>query len=90
MAQLGIAVSPGDRSNQMLYNEPSPLETRVLSKRFGLPNSHTLDTYLATGGYQAFLKARQMTPEQRRRVIQRAPPPRASVPHLSGQRHTPR
>ena len=48
----------------MLYNEPSPLETRVLSKRFGMPNSHTLDTYLATGGYTAFRKARQMTPEQ--------------------------
>jgi NADH-quinone oxidoreductase subunit F len=48
----------------MLYNEPSPLETRILSKRFGMPDSHTLDTYLATGGYEAFRKARQMTPEQ--------------------------
>ena len=47
-----------------LYNEPSPLETRVVSKRFGLENSHTLDAYLATDGYKAFLKARQMTPEQ--------------------------
>ena len=25
--------------NRMLYNEPSPLETKVLTRRFGLPNS---------------------------------------------------
>src|ERR1700686_4049366 len=48
----------------MLFNEPSPLETKVLTRRFGLPNSATLDTYLATEGYQAFLKAAKMTPEQ--------------------------
>src|ERR1700735_5612276 len=48
----------------MLYNEPSPLETRVGSKRFGLPNSASLDTYLATDGYKAFRKAREMKPEQ--------------------------
>src|SRR5437763_771666 len=48
----------------MPYNEPSPLETRVLSKRFGMPNSASLDTYLATDGYQAFQKAIGMTPEQ--------------------------
>src|SRR5437763_14596765 len=48
----------------MLFNEPSPLETRVLSKRFGLPNSASIDTYLATEGYQGFLKAATMTPEQ--------------------------
>jgi NADH-quinone oxidoreductase subunit F len=47
----------------MLYNEPSPLETRVLSRRFGLPNSASLDTYLATDGYQAFQKAVGMKPE---------------------------
>src|SRR5712691_4356554 len=47
----------------MLYNEPSPLETRVVSKNFGLPDSHQLDTYLANDGFKAFLKARQMTPE---------------------------
>jgi NADH-quinone oxidoreductase subunit F len=47
-----------------LYNEPSPLETRILSKRFGMPNSASLDTYLATDGFKAFLKARQMKPEQ--------------------------
>ena len=48
----------------MLYNEPSPLEVKVLTQRFGLPNSASIDTYLATGGYKAFLKAREMTPEQ--------------------------
>ena len=48
----------------MLYNEPSPLETRILSRRFGLPNSASLDTYLATDGYQAFRKAAGMKPEQ--------------------------
>jgi len=47
----------------MLYNQPSPLETRVVSRHFGLPDSHRLDTYLANDGFKAFLKARQMTPE---------------------------
>ncbi len=47
----------------MLYNEPSPLETRVVSKNFGVPDSHRLDAYLANDGFKAFLKARQMTPE---------------------------
>src|SRR5208283_2753300 len=47
----------------MLYNQPSPLETRVLSRRFGLPNSASIDTYLATEGYQAFLKAAAMKPD---------------------------
>lgn len=48
----------------MAYNEPSPLETRVLSRRFGKPNSAAIDTYLADGGYQAFLKAAKMKPEE--------------------------
>src|SRR6516164_1746428 len=48
----------------MLYNEPSPLETRVLTKRFGMPNSASIDTYLATDGYAAFMKASGMKPEQ--------------------------
>jgi NADH-quinone oxidoreductase subunit F len=47
-----------------LYNEPSPLEVKVLTKRFQLPDSASIDTYLATDGYKAFLKAREMTPEQ--------------------------
>ncbi|MFM2125875.1 MAG: hypothetical protein RL328_2326 [Acidobacteriota bacterium] len=46
-----------------LYNEPSPLETKVISKRWGIEGSETLDVYLANDGFKAFLKARQMTPE---------------------------
>ncbi len=48
----------------MPYNEPSPLEVKVLSKRFGLPNSQSIDTYLAHEGYVALRKALGMTPEQ--------------------------
>ena len=40
-----------------LYNEPSPLETKVVSKRFGLPDSASIKTYLATEGYVALKKA---------------------------------
>ena len=47
-----------------LYNEPSPLETKVLSRRFGAGNSATLDGYLALDGFQAFRKAVKMTPEE--------------------------
>src|ERR1700733_15107129 len=46
-----------------LYNEPSPLETRVVSKNFGLENSESLDTYLANDGFVAFKKAKGMTRE---------------------------
>ena len=46
-----------------LYNEPSPLETRVLTRRFGLENPASIDTYLANDGYKAFLKAAGMKPE---------------------------
>src|ERR1700693_4380957 len=48
----------------MLYNDPHPLEVKIVTKRFGLPNSASLDTYLATDGFKAFLKAMEMTPEQ--------------------------
>jgi NADH-quinone oxidoreductase subunit F len=48
----------------MPYNEPSPLEVRVLSKRFGLPHSQSIETYLATEGYVAWRRALEMTPEQ--------------------------
>jgi NADH-quinone oxidoreductase subunit F len=47
----------------MLYNEPSPLEVKVLTKRFTLENCASLDTYLATDGYKAIEKAIGMTPE---------------------------
>jgi len=48
---------------KQLYNHPSPLETRVVSKNFGVEGSETLDVYLANDGYKAFLKAKEMTPE---------------------------
>ena len=48
----------------MLYNEPSPLETSVLTRRFGMPDSASIDTYLATEGYRRFDKAAGMTPDQ--------------------------
>ncbi len=48
----------------MPYNESSPLEVKVLSKRFGLPNSSAIDTYLSTDGYVAFRKALGMKPEE--------------------------
>ena len=48
----------------MLYNEPSPLEVKVLTRRFSLPNSASIDTYLASDGYVALRKALAMTPEQ--------------------------
>src|SRR5574340_256564 len=47
----------------MLFNEPSPIEVKVLTRRFGLPNSASIDTYLATDGYLAFRKALAMTPD---------------------------
>ncbi len=47
-----------------LFNEPSPLETRIVSRRFGLENSESLDTYLANDGYVAFKKAKEMSRDQ--------------------------
>ena len=48
----------------MLYNQPDPLEVRILSRRFGLPNSETIETYLQTDGYKAFEKALGMTQDE--------------------------
>ena len=48
----------------MLYNEPSPLEVKVLTRRFGLPGSASLKTYLASGGYEALRKALAMPPAE--------------------------
>lgn len=47
----------------MIYNEPSPLEVKVISQRFTLPNSASVETYLATDGYVAIRKVLEMTPE---------------------------
>jgi NADH-quinone oxidoreductase subunit F len=46
-----------------LYNEPNALEVRILSKRFGMPDGASIETYLATEGYQAWRKAVDMTPD---------------------------
>ena len=48
----------------MLYNQPNPLEVRILSRRFSLPNSQAIDTYLQTDGYKAFEKAIGMSQEE--------------------------
>ncbi len=47
----------------MLYNDPSPLETKVLTRLFGVPNSTSVETYVAHEGFVAFRKAAAMTPE---------------------------
>jgi len=48
----------------MLHNEPSPLEAKVLTRRFGLDGGPSLETYLATEGFAGFRKALQMKPEE--------------------------
>ncbi len=48
---------------KQLFNQPSPLETRIVSKNFAIEGSETLDVYLKNDGYKAFLKAKEMTPE---------------------------
>ena len=47
------------------YKNPmagSPLEVKVISKRFGIPNSASIDVYLQHDGYKATQKALAMTP----------------------------
>src|SRR4051812_38387268 len=48
----------------MRYNPPSPLETPVLTRRFRLPNSQSIETYLANDGYKGFEKAIGMTQDE--------------------------
>lgn len=43
--------------------EPAMSEP-IITKRFGLDNSHTLATYLSSGGYQGLHRALQMSPSQ--------------------------
>jgi NADH-quinone oxidoreductase E subunit len=46
-------------------HEREPGEVPVISRRFGIPNSKSIDVYLQNEGYQALEKAlKQMTPEQ--------------------------
>lgn len=45
-------------------HERNPLETVLISKRWGIKDSHKIDVYLKNGGYQALDKAlKQMTPD---------------------------
>ncbi len=46
-----------------MYNSPSPLEVQVLTRRFRLPNSHSIETYLQNDGYKAVEKALGMSQE---------------------------
>ena len=48
----------------MLYNQPNPLEVKVLSRRFTLPNSQSIETYLASDGYKALEKALGMSQDE--------------------------
>lgn len=41
----------------------SPLEVKVISQRFGIPNSASIDVYLAHDGYKALTKAFEMGPD---------------------------
>jgi NADH-quinone oxidoreductase subunit F len=47
-----------------LLQEPHPLETVLLSRRFRLQNSASLDTFLANDGFAGFRKALTMTPDE--------------------------
>lgn len=50
----------------MLFNEPHPLEVRVLTRRFEYPQASTIwiDEFLAKQGYDGFRKALSMTSDQ--------------------------
>ena len=45
------------------YAKGSPLEVKVISRRFGIPNARSLDVYLQHDGYKALQKALGMAPE---------------------------
>ena len=45
------------------YLKGSPLEVKVLTRRFGIPNSTSIDVYLQHDGYQALKKAFDMGPD---------------------------
>ena len=48
----------------MIYNEPSPLEVKILTRLFGSENSQSLDTYLAHEGYEGFRRATELGPKK--------------------------
>ena len=45
------------------YMKGSPLEVKVISRRFGIPNSTSVDVYLQNEGYKALEKAFSMAPD---------------------------
>jgi NADH-quinone oxidoreductase subunit F len=50
-------------SDYQSYMKGSPLEVKVISGRFGLPNSTSIDVFVAHEGYQALAKALKMEPD---------------------------
>jgi len=44
-------------------------EAKILTRNWGKPNSHTLEVYLQSGGYEAAKKALQMEPAQVSQVV---------------------
>jgi NADH-quinone oxidoreductase subunit F len=47
-----------------LYNPPSPLEVKVLTRRFGMDEPASLAAYVASGGYAGLRKALAMEPSR--------------------------
>ena len=45
------------------YAKGSPLEVKVISKRFGIPNSASIDVFLKHEGYKGLEKALKMAPD---------------------------
>jgi len=50
-------------SDYQSYIKGSPLEVKVISRRFGIPNSTSIDVFLQREGYKALAKALAMTPD---------------------------
>jgi NADH-quinone oxidoreductase subunit F len=46
------------------YIKGSPLEVKVISRRFGIPNSTSIDVYLQNEGYKALQKALSVAPDE--------------------------
>jgi NADH-quinone oxidoreductase subunit F len=60
----GRKTSPAPRTSGSVH-ERHPAEVPVISRRFGIKDSHKIDVYLKNEGYQALEKAlKEMTPEQ--------------------------
>lgn len=63
--QAGKKPPPVPHTSGSLHPEPHPAEVHVISRRFGLPDSASIDTYLQHDGYRALEKAlKEMTPDQ--------------------------